>query len=234
MSLVTVALLAASGAILGGWLARVRPPRLEPDGSSPEKKEEGEDTSNPAAQREDAEKKLPRTKDPFAGFPCRLGDVILALDGEEAWLESALVFYEDAPVLVLFLAPNAGVDRAVLVRRSSRDVAIKPDKLHQGDILWLTAAAPLTWGPSEEPPSTLLHGGDQYERVRRLPLEADAMGPSAPKIAGNLLLVEYKSAADDRLLVLLGGATVLTWEGRPLGSGMYEVLPGEGALGGGA
>src|SRR5439155_880129 len=55
-------------------------------------------------------------RDPLDGFACKLGDVIIRAGGDEAWLAGALVLAEDAPVAVLFVAPEAGSDRAVRAR----------------------------------------------------------------------------------------------------------------------
>ncbi|WP_394848707.1 hypothetical protein LZC95_14785 [Pendulispora brunnea] len=209
MSLIAAALLVAGGAFVGGWLARAT--RKVPELPSPE----GEGDSDEANDGLGAPK-----VDPFAAFGCRLGDVVLASDGEEAWLESAIVFSEEVPVLVLFLAPNAGADRAVLVR----------PKPHE-DLVWLTAAPHMAeasnWGPSEEPPSSLVHHGERFERLRRLPLSAERHGPSAPDLGDVVLFAEYKSATDRRLVAILAGTRVLVWEGRMLGPGLYEVLPSQ-------
>jgi len=210
MSLIAAALLVAGGAFVGGWLARATRKLPELPGPEPE--------SNPDDAADDGT--LPSKVDPFASFPCRLGDVVLASDGEEAWLESAVVFSEETPVLVLFLAPNAGADRAVLAR----------PKPHE-DLAWLTAAPNMAdasnWGPSEEPPSSLVHRGERYERLRRLPLSAERHGPSAPDWGEVVLLAEYKSVTDRRLVTILAGTDVLVWEGRVLGPGLYEVLPSQ-------
>ncbi|WP_394838177.1 hypothetical protein LVJ94_14825 [Pendulispora rubella] len=208
MSLIAAALLVAGGAFVGGWLARATRKVPELPGHDPNgEPEDGGDALG-----------APSKPDPFVAFPCRLGDVVLASDGEEAWLESAVVFSEEVPVLVLFLAPNAGADRAVLAR----------PKPHE-DLVWLTAAPHLAeasnWGPSEEPPSSLVHHGERYERLRRLPLSAERHGPSAPDLGDVVLLAEYKSATDRRLVAVFAGTRVLVWEGRMLGPGLYEVLP---------
>jgi len=224
MSLLGAAILVAGGAFLGGWLSRAmgRTSALPPSPSDddPPDSDGAEDLARSGGERA-AHRVGPRgrAKDPFAAFPCRLGDVVLASDGEEAWLESALVFYEETPVLVVFMAPNAGADRAILARPKPRE-----------DVLWLTSAPELgeraNWGPGEEPPSSLLHRGERYERMRRLPLSADRHGPSAPEVADVVLLAEYKSITDRRLLAVFGGPSILVWEGRVLGPGTYEVLPG--------
>ncbi|WP_394821212.1 hypothetical protein [Pendulispora albinea] len=223
------------GAVIGGWLARARTakrpsdadgePDSEPDPHVPHASSRTGGARDPAKVTD-----ANRTSDPFAAFPCRLGDVVLVHDGEEAWLESALVLSEEAPALILFAAPNAGEDRVILARRAP-----------SGELLWLGASGALEWGPSEEPPSSLLHRGERYERIRRLPLAGEPLGPSPPAGGGNVLFAEYKSATDRRLVVLLrgdasasaggsraggAGGKVLAWEGRVLGLGMYEVLPG--------
>ena len=59
----------------------------------------------------------PAAGPPPATFPCKLGDVVVrAAEGDEAWLAGVLMFEEDRPVAALFVAPEAGGNRAVFVR----------------------------------------------------------------------------------------------------------------------
>jgi hypothetical protein len=163
--------------------------------------------------------------DPLAGFPCKLGDVLVrAAEGDEAWLAGALVFEEERPVAALFIAPEAGGDRAILVRPT-----------HGGDaggaqVTWL---APLRAGdlpglaPPAEPPHALEHGGVRYERARRLPVKIKRIGTGAPSLAPQGILAEYAGAGSERLVVLSCGPGSLAWVGVALGERDYEVLPGD-------
>lgn len=149
----------------------------------------------------------------FASFPCQLGDVILALGSDEAWLAGALLLSEEVPAVALFIAPDAGGDRAVLAR--PRPVE---------DILWLSPIAASSLRLGAEPPSSLEHQGERFERLRRLPFRAERHGTGAPDVGDAVVLADYKSASGDRLIVLVGRDTPRAWVGRELNAGMYDVL----------
>jgi hypothetical protein len=193
-------LVIAGGVVLGRWVARSirsRQAAPSPPGSDVEAEE---DDGSP---------------DPFRGFPCRVGDVILrTAEHDEAWLAGALVFREEAPVAALFVAPEAGSDRALFVR---------PD----GDsaLLWLTALPPgaITWG--NEPPHAMEIGGARFERTRRLPVHVAREGAGAPDVGQQAVVFEY-AAASERILVVAGAEKVLSWRGVRLAEGEFEVLPG--------
>jgi hypothetical protein len=154
--------------------------------------------------------------DPLAGFPCHLGDVILAKNGEEAWLAGALVLRERLPVAVLFIAPDAGGDRAVFAT-----------PLPNTSLLWLTPTARAGGEIGREPPSSLEHENQRFERTRRLPFGVERIGTGAPDVGKEVVVAEYSAATGDRLLVLTGGsAGERAWKGRVLEEGNYDLLPG--------
>jgi hypothetical protein len=160
-----------------------------------------------------------REVDAFAGFPCQLGDVILAHHGDEAWLAGALVFREKTPMAVLFIAPDAGGDRAVYVRP-------RP----QASLLWLTPVAPDALILGREPPSALEHEQERFDRARRLPFRVERLGTGAPDLGEEVIVAEYAAATGDRLVVVSGASAARAWRGRALDPGTYEVLPGKGTL----
>src|SRR4029077_2256714 len=98
-------------------------------------------------------------------FPCQLGDVVVRRAGRGgAWLAGALVFEEQGPVAALFIAPEAGGDRALFVHRA------------EDGLLWLSPLRPAPLLPTD-PPLTIEHRGVRFERWRRLPAPAPAAGP---------------------------------------------------------
>jgi hypothetical protein len=198
VTLLVDVLVIAGGVVLGRWIARsIRARR---------------GTVGEGAAGKDAPVPPP---DPLQDFPCKLGDVILrAAEHDEAWLAGALVFEEDAPVAALFVAPEAGGDRALFVRVG-------------GGIVWLSPTSTAAIGKTPEPPHTLELGGVRYERTRRLPVRVSRVGSGAPAVGAKALVVEYGGAAVDRLLVVAGSEQTLVWQGVQLSEGEYEVLPGE-------
>jgi hypothetical protein len=195
VSLILAALLVAGGAFCGGWVAKrisaePKPDALPPAGGEP---------------------LPPAVANPFARFSVGLGDVIVAMDGEEAWLAGALLFYEEAPALALFVSPDS---RAVLVRPAP-----------EVELLWLSPAKGDALSFRGEPPSSIEHEGELYERVRRLPFRAEGHGTGAPEVGETVLIAEYKSALGGRLLSLSGDREPMAWTGRALGPGMYDHLP---------
>jgi hypothetical protein len=173
----------------------------------------------------------PPERDPLEGFPCKLGDVLVRpAEGDEAWLAGALVFEEERPVAALFIAPEAGGDRAILVRPRVGEAGV-------ADVAWL---APVDLrdlgglagtGATSEPPHTLEHGGSRYARSRRLPVKITRLGTGAPAVGPQAIVAEYSGAGSARLLVVVGvpagGAKALAWSGVALRDGEYEVLPGD-------
>jgi hypothetical protein len=151
--------------------------------------------------------------DSLASFPFRIGDVVVRGGRDEAWLSGALVFSEDAPTLALFIAPEAGGDRAILARA-------RPST----SVLWLEALPRGALEIGREPPGALEIDGTRFERIRRLPFTVSRVGSGAPDVGESAILGEYTSEAGDRLLAILGASTTLTWRGVELGDGMYEVL----------
>ena len=223
----------ASGAVVvGRWLAR-RKDGGEGEGGAP-REGEGKDadapprSSTPPAsagakgedRRESAKKRPPRTAEgassspPIPGFPCQLGDVILQLTGEEAWLAGALVLSEDVPVAVLFVAPDAGHDTAIYARPAPR-----------GTLQWLAPLDPTAVLVGGEPPNAIELRGTRFDRVRRLPLRVRRAGVGAPDVGDVVVLAEYASAGAERLVVLKGNAGVRAFHGLELEASSYEVIP---------
>jgi hypothetical protein len=208
--LVDVALV-GGGILLGRWL--VRSMRARSAAATPANAD-AKDAAGPPV-------------DPLAGFPCKLGDVLTrTAEGDEAWLAGALVFEEERPVAALFIAPEAGGDRAILVRPAPGGGA------SGADFTWL---APLRVRDlpgvveSHEPPHSLEHGGVRYERTRRLPVKVTRIGTGAPSLGPQGIVAEYSGAGSERLLVVACGAQTLAWTGVALGERDYEVLPGDGS-----
>jgi hypothetical protein len=154
-------------------------------------------------------------EDVFARFPCRLGDVVIRSGGDEAWLSGALVLSEDAPVAALFAAPDAGGDRALLVRP-------RPN----ATIVWLEPLAEGALTMGSEPPSCVEHEGRSYDRTRRLPLRVRRVGAGAPDVGERAILAEYARGDGERLVAIVEGREVRAWRGVALEEGMYDVLPG--------
>lgn len=207
MSLVLATLLIAGGALCGGWAARRLARAEEPEAG------EGPEAPGAKASRAPASAETIAAR-AFAAFPCRVGDVIVAMDGQEAWLAGALLFSEEAPVAALFIAPNPGRDHAVFVRPSPSD-----------RIVWLAPIDLSELGFAREPPPSIEHDGERYERVRRLPLRVQRYGDGAPEIGETVIVLEYQSPTGGELVMLASGGTVVSWGGRALGPGMYDILP---------
>ena len=148
------------------------------------------------------------------GFPCQLGDVVMRLTGEEAWLAGGLVLCEEGPVAALFVAPDAGHDCALYVRPQPREA-----------IFWLCPLDPSAVLVGGEPPSSVEHGGIRFDRVRRLPLRPRRIGVGAPDLGDSLILAEYSSAGSERLLVMKGSTGVSqAYRGEELEQSTYEVI----------
>ncbi len=154
--------------------------------------------------------------DPLDGFVCRLGDVVVRrVEGDEAWLAGALVLAEERPVAALFIAPDAGGERAVFVHGPA-----------QIALTWLSplGAGQITLGA--EPPQALEHGGTRFERTRRLPVRVQQLGTGAPQVGASAVIGEYAASGLERLVVILGSDASLAWRGVSLSEADYDVLPG--------
>jgi hypothetical protein len=149
------------------------------------------------------------------GFPCQLGDVLLRLTGEEAWLAGGLVLAEEGPVAALFVAPDAGHDCAIYARPRPREAIYWMEPLDPGAVL-----------VGGEPPNAVEQGGVRFDRVRRLPLRPKRIGVGAPDAGDALILAEYASAGSERLVVMkcTSGAS-FAYRGEELEASSYEVIP---------
>jgi hypothetical protein len=201
VSLVVEGLLIAGGIVVGRWIARAirtRGARSEP--------------ARPAAAAEanDAPAELPAT------FACKLGDVVVRVaERDEAWLAGALVFSEEHPTAALFVAPEAGADRALFVRDAPG-----------AGLVWLAPLAADELPLTKDPPHALEHGGTRFERSRRLPVRVARQGSGAPNVGDRAIVAEYAGPAAERLVVVAGSDATLAWRGVLLGEGEYDVLPG--------
>jgi hypothetical protein len=218
-----------SGAVaVGRWLSRRRendsenePKPAGPDGSTGETQpaEGAEGAAGADATKKTGAPRSPKRKieGPLSyleGFPCQLGDVIMRLTGEEAWLAGGLVLPELAPVAALFVAPDAGHDCAIYVRPQPREAVFWMEPLDPGAIL-----------VGGEPPSSVEHRGIRFDRVRRLPLRTRRIGVGAPDVGDAVVLAEYSSAGAERLLVMRStSGTSNAYRGEELEVSSYEVI----------
>jgi hypothetical protein len=212
----------AGGILFGRWVARrARTPEQEAaarEGLAGKPGSVSTAASAPAEPPEPSPKKRPapareaNKPDPLTDFPCHLGDVVMVHGGEEAWLAGALVFFESLPAAALFVAPEAGADRALYVRP-------KP----QASIVWLMPVPDGELAVGHEPPSTLEHKGERFERVRRIPFRVERAGTGAPDVGEQALVAEYASGGE-RLLVVSGTGAPRVWRGNVLEDGTYDVL----------
>ena len=218
MSLLITSVLVAGGVFLGRWIARGGRPA--PDDTAKGAATEGAPEDGTDAVKDahaPPRKAAPATTVPaadlFAEMPCALGDVVMR-GGDEAWLAGGIVFIEDHPVSALFVAPEAGTDRAVYVRA-------RPS----GELYWLSPvpAGELTIG--SEPPTSLEHGTVRFDRLRRLPVKVQRAGSGAPDVGDQVIVAEYASSGFERLVVVTGAGTAHAWVGSVLEEGMYEILP---------
>jgi hypothetical protein len=197
VSLVADLLLIAGGFVVVRWVAKkLRPGRsAEPTGEQ-----------------------APSPQEVLPTLPFQLGDVVVrTMERDEAWLRGALVFEEERPVAALFVAPEAGSDRALFVQ--------------EGDagLLWLSpllAGAPTVAG---DPPSTLEREGLLFERARRLPVHVRQVGAGAPAVGDRAVVAVYAGPSAGRIVVVIGSQQTLSWLGVALGKGDYDVLPGGSA-----
>jgi hypothetical protein len=204
VSIAVDALVILGGLALGRWIARSL--RRKRQAASPG------GVGGPAA--------APQVDDDaFAGFPCKLGDVVVrVVERDEAWLAGALLFAEERPVAALFVAPEAGGDRAVLARNGPGAALTWLVPLPKG-------ALPLT----DEPPFALEHDGTRFERTRRLPVRVARAGSGAPSVGERAIVAEYGGPGTQRIVVVAGAGQTLAWKGVELAPGDYDVLPGGGA-----
>lgn len=165
----------------------------------------------PSDERADGDR-----SDPLGGFVCRLGDVVVRrLESDEAWLAGALVLAEERPVAVLFIAPDAGGERAVLVHGPA-----------QTTLTWLSPLAAGAIPLGAEPPQALELDGTHFERTRRLPVRVQRLGSGAPQVGASAVIGEYAASGLERLVVVLGTDASLAWRGVSLSEADYDVLPG--------
>lgn len=187
---------------------------VQDDGDPPaEPKRKG--TVDPPAAKKGAARSLPEgARVQLEGFVCQLGDVLMRITGEEAWLAGGVVLSEEIPVAVLFVAPDAVHDCVIYVRARPRD-----------GLLWLEPLDPSSVLVGGEPPSAVEHGGIRFERTRRLPLRPRRIGVGAPDVGDAVVVAEYASTGAERLLVLKGNAGVVrAYRGLELDRGSYEVI----------
>lgn len=225
MSLILAGIVVAgvSGAMMvGRWLTKKKADTAattDADAKT-EKKDAPDDAPDPPRSKAPPKSKSkPKTKEPpkdpaLEGFPCQLGDVLMRMTGEEAWLAGGVVLSEDMPVSVLFIAPDAGSDRAIYVRP-------KPDVAVQ----WLAPLDASDVLVSGEPPTSVEHERVRFERVRRLPLRPKRVGVGAPELGDTIVVAEYASAGAERMLVLKGSSgEVRAYRGIFLEPSTYEVI----------
>jgi hypothetical protein len=204
--------------VLGGMaLGRMIAKSLVPKGERADeaKVPEAPKTTEPKdPPKEPPPVQAPKDATGLDGFPCQLGDVLTRPGGDEAWLAGAIVFSEDVPVAVLFIAPDAGHDRAIYVRRES-----------ESPYFWLKPVDDKTLLSSSEPPSALEHEGVRFERRRRLPLRAKRIGTGAPDVGEEVLVAEYASPGTERMIVVQHAGRARAFHGDMLEASMIDVLP---------
>jgi hypothetical protein len=182
------------------------------------KKAEEEPSAEPAKEKEEKPAAPPEKLD---GFVCQLGDVLMRITGEEAWLAGGIVLSEEVPISVLYVAPDAGEDLAIYARTRPKS-----------SILWLAPLDPSAILVGGEPPSSVEHLGVRFDRARRLPLRPKRIGVGAPDLGDSVLVAEYVSAGAERLLLLKGNAgTTKAYRGLELEDAQFEVIAsGAGTL----
>jgi hypothetical protein len=215
VSLLVTSLLIAGGVLVGRWIGRagagVRKALPPADETERARLAGSRGASRPPAPPATAA--APCVVD-WSVFPFALGDVVVRAGGEEAWLAGAIVLSEDRPALALFVAPEAGGDRAVLVHARPGD-----------EVVWLEPLPADEIALGAEPPTSLEVRGTRYDRTRRLPLRAERLGTGAPDLGDVVVVAEYAASAQERLLVITGGGSARVWRGTLLERGMYDVLP---------
>ena len=212
MSLILAGLVCAgaSGAMLfGRWIARGH----EREAKEVERKEGGPKDETPKTEgKPDA--KVAGAAPRLDGFLCQLGDVLMRVTGEEAWLAGGIVLSEEVPIAVLFIAPDAGHDQAIYVRTRPRE-----------GLFWLEPLDPGAVLVGGEPPSSVEHGGIRFDRVRRLPLRPHRIGVGAPDVGDSVVVAEYASSGSERLVVMKGNTgAVKAYRGLELDESSFEVI----------
>ena len=218
MSVLVTSLLVGCGVLLGRIIAKSGDRETAAQATGEEHASDAD-----APPPEPGEKPKPEAASPaLERFPCQLGDVILRGAGDEAWLAGAVLLREGQDVVAaLFVAPDAGGDRAVLARPPPSD-----------ELLWLAPEQGIA-AVAGEPPTVLEVAGDRFERKRRLPLAAERVGSGAPDVGRQVILAEYTGLGDDRLVVIAGAASegrrdaTWAWRGPALLAGSYDVLPSD-------
>ena len=235
MSLLVTGVCVLGGVLIGRWVAgrRGAPPALPapPDAvlveeGSLEKKASGATKKDALASTQESMTRGPngkrdvanparsaRKEHDWSDFPCALGDVVSRLGTDERWLAGVIVFSEDRPAAALFIAPEAGGDRAIFARPKPID-----------ELLWLEPIPRDALLVGAEPPTSLEVFGLRYERTRRLPLRAERAGAGAPDVGDTVILAEYTSSGDERLVLVTGGGSSRAWRGSAIGPGMYDVM----------
>lgn len=195
-------------------------PARKDEGAS-EREEGGADPKKPSPARRKPRPAPEGERTRLEGFICQLGDVLMRITGEEAWLAGGLVLSEEVPVAVLFVAPDAVHDCAIYVRARPRE-----------SILWLEPLDPSAILVGGEPPTAVEDRGIRFERARRLPLRPRRIGVGAPDVGDAAIVAEYASAGAERLLVIKGNAGVVrAYRGLELERGSFEVIAsGESTL----
>jgi len=206
MTILADLLVIGGGVLIGRWIAR----RLRG-------KDSGDQSPETDASKKETPKKDGRVgaRDPLAGFPCKLGDVVVRIaERDEAWLAGALVLEEERPVAAVFVAPEAGGDRALFVRDAPG-----------AGLAWLAPLGKDEIPLTKDPPHAIEHGGVRYERARRLPVRVSRLGSGAPAVGERAVVAEYAGPGIERILVVAGSDATLAWKGVALGEGEYDVLP---------
>ncbi len=202
--------LVLGGMALGRMIARGL---MTKNGEAKDAKDADPKAQAPPAKEEKPPAK-PQVSTSLEGFPCQLGDVLTRPGGDEAWLAGALVFSEDVPVSVLFIAPDAGEDRGIYVRPEPTP-----------SFLWLRPIDAKAVMAASEPPSSIEHQGVRFERLRRLPLRARRLGTGAPDVGEEVIVAEYGSPGVDRIVVVANEGAARAWRGDALDMAMVDVLP---------
>jgi hypothetical protein len=204
VTIVVDALVIACGVVVGRVIGRVIRSR----------REKGAAAGAPAATSTAVAPAPPR--DLLESFPCKLGDVVVRrAERDEAWLAGALVFSEDSPRAALFVAPEAGTDRALFVR-----------ELAGAPLVWLAPLPANALGFTGEPPHVVEHESTRFERVRRLPVRVDRLGTGTPVVGSTAVIAEYEGRGSERMVVVAGGEATLAWRGVALAEDEYDLLPG--------
>jgi hypothetical protein len=221
VSLILAGLILAgtSGAIFVGRIIAKR--RASSDPAAPGKdappEKEAPPERAPPPPPPDTKRKSPVLKDEsrhLEGFPCQLGDVVMRITGEEAWLAGGVIFSEEVPVAALFVAPDAKRDCAIYARPTPREVMFWLEPLDPGAVL-----------VGGEPPSSVEHDGIRFDRARRLPLRPRRIGVGAPDFGDSVVLAEYESAGSERMIVLKAtSGAIRAFRGLELEPSSFEVI----------